>query len=337
MSDNHISESQISRPRVSVVIPSHKRAALAQRAVASVLAQTFSDLEVIVVLDGADPASEALLGQVSDPRLKVIPVAEAVGGSEARNIGIRAARAEWLALLDDDDEWMTDKLAKQMAVAEASKHQYPVVATALIARSPLADFRWPRKAPTEPLSEYLFVRNSLFQGEAVLQTSTWLTKTELLLKVPFTRGLRRHQDWDWILRAAKTPGAGIEFIDEPLAVWYVDDPNSPIKTQYDWRYSLEWIKANRDLVTPRAYAGLMAVTLSSQAAWQRDWKAFWPLLRETVFGGKPRAMDLALFFAMWFVPRQLRHSVRSLVTRQRGGDAIAAAVAPAPKQPQPGF
>jgi len=328
----------MNKPRVSVVIPSHKRPALAQRAVASVLAQTFSDLEVIVVIDGADPASVAAMGrmQANDPRVRVIAVAEPVGGSEARNIGVRAAGAPWLALLDDDDEWMTDKLAKQMLVARASTYEFPIVATALIARSPVADFRWPRKMPSYPLSEYLFVRNSLFQGEAVLQTSTWLTKTELLLKVPFTRGLRRHQDWDWILRAAKASGTGLEFINEPLAVWYVDDPNSPIKTQYDWRYSLEWIKANRDLVTPRAYAGLIAVTLSSQAAWQRDWKAFGPLLRETVFGGKPRAMDLALFFAMWFVPRKVRHGVRSVMTRQRGKEAATAAMS-APKQAQPEF
>lgn len=326
-----------SEPRVSVVIPSHKRGALVQRAVASVLAQTFTDLEVIVVLDGADPASQAVLAQISDARLRVIPVAEAVGGSEARNIGIRAARAKWLALLDDDDEWMPEKLNRQLAVAEGSAHEYPIVATALIARSPVADFRWPRRMPTAPISEYLFVRNSLFQGEAVLQTSTWLTKRELLLKVPFTRGLRRHQDWDWILRAVKVAGAAVEFINEPLAIWYVDDPNSPIRTQYDWRYSLEWIKSNRDLVTPRAYAGLMAVTLSSQAAWQRDWKAFWPLLRETVFGGRPRLMDLALFSAMWFVPRRARHGIRSLMTRERGRKEVrSASVSPA-KQPEPGF
>jgi glycosyltransferase involved in cell wall biosynthesis len=322
---------------VSVVIPSHERPALLRRAVASVLAQTLSDLDVIVVLDGADPESEACLALVRDPRLQVISVADPVGGSEARNIGVRAARAEWVALLDDDDEWMPDKLAKQMAVARSSVHPYPIVATALIARSPLADFRWPRKTPTYPLSEYLFVRNSLFQGEGVLQTSTWLTKKELMLKVPFTRGLRRHQDWDWILRAAKTGGTGLEFINEPLAIWHIDDPNSPVRTQYHWQYSLEWIRANRQLVTPKAYAGFTAVTLSAQAAWQHDWAAFWPLLRETMFRGKPRVMDLALFLAMWFVPRKVRHGFRSLVTRERSGKGMPAAVALAPKQPEPGF
>lgn len=307
----------MTQPTVSVIIPSHRRPQLVRRAALSALAQTLADVEVIVVLDGGAPADSEGLAQIRDPRLRVISVPETVGGSEARNIGVRAARSDWIALLDDDDEWMPDKLTRQLRVAAASTYQSPIVATALIARSPLADFRWPRKRPSSPVSEYLFVRNSLFQGESVLQTSTWLTRRELLLKVPFTRGLRRHQDWDWMLRAVNEPGVGLEFIDEALAIWYIDDPNSAVRTHYHWRHSWEWIRANRELVTPKAYSSFAAVTLSAQAAWQNDWTAFGPLLRETLFGGDPRVMDLAMFFAMWFVPRKVRHGVRSLVTRSR--------------------
>lgn len=316
--------SSSAKPVISVVIPTRNRASIVQRAVYSALNQTFHDIEVIVVIDGADSATSETLRKVPDVRLRIVELSQSVGGSEARNTGIRAARGEWVALLDDDDEWLPEKLQKQMMVATGSHYRYPIVVTALIARSPLADFRWPRKTPTYPLSEYLFVRNSLFQGEGVLQTSTFLTKRQLFLDVPFTRGLRRHQDWDWILRAANAPGTGLEFLDEALAIWYIDDPSSPLKTQYDWRYSLEWIRTNRGLVTPRAYAGFVAVTLSSQAAWQRDWKAFLPVLRETLVGGNPRLTDLALFFAMWFVPRNLRHLARSLISRQCTGKPIQA-------------
>lgn len=120
-----------------------------------------------------------------------------------------------------------------------------------------------------------------------------------------------------MLRAVNEPGVGLEFIDEALAIWYIDDPNSAVRTHYHWRHSWEWIRANRELVTPKAYSSFAAVTLSAQAAWQNDWTAFGPLLRETLFGGDPRVMDLAMFFAMWFVPRKVRHGVRSLVTRSR--------------------
>jgi glycosyltransferase involved in cell wall biosynthesis len=324
------------QPLISVVIPTRNRPSVVQRAVHSALSQTFSDIEVVVVIDGADPATSQALREIADPRVRMVELPESVGGSEARNTGARAARGEWVALLDDDDEWMPEKLQKQMAVATGSSYQYPIVVTAMIARSPQADFRWPKKPPTYPLSEYLFVRNSPFQGESVLQTSTFLTKRELLVNVPFTKGLRRHQDWDWILRAGNAPGARVEFVPEALTIWHIDDPLSPIKTQYDWRYSLQWIRANPQLVTPKAYAGLMAVTLSSQAAWQRDWKAFWPLLRE-IFVGSPRFMDLALFFAMWLVPKRVRRGVRSLVTRERNGKVVPAGMISDPKQPQPGF
>src|SRR3954467_3394815 len=137
----------MTQPSVSVVIPSHMRPILVHRAAVSALAQTLQDLEVIVVLDGADPLDDEGFAQVQDPRLRVISLPQPVGGSEARNIGVRAARADWIAFLDDDDEWMPSKLAKQMSVVRACTHQYPIVATALIARSPLADFRWPRRAP----------------------------------------------------------------------------------------------------------------------------------------------------------------------------------------------
>jgi glycosyltransferase involved in cell wall biosynthesis len=318
---------------ISVVIPTRNRPTVVAHAVRSALNQTYTDIEVVVVIDGSDEGTVQALHEIQDSRLRVVALPDNVGGSEARNIGARETRGEWIALLDDDDEWMPDKLQKQIVVANDSAFEYPIVATALIARSRRGELRWPRKPPSYPLSEYLFVRNSLFQGEGVLQTSTLMMKRELLLKVPFTRGLRRHQDWDWILRAGNAPGVGIEFISDALAIWNIDDPLSPLKTQYHWRYSWEWIRANRDLVTPRAYAGFVAVTLSAQASWQGDWRAFWPLLREIVWGnGKPRFMDLGLFFAMWFLPRNLRHVMRSLFSRKQRESSFTSGAQPQPSR-----
>jgi glycosyltransferase involved in cell wall biosynthesis len=318
---------------ISVVIPTRNRPTVVAHAVRSALNQTYTDIEVVVVIDGSDEGTVQALHEIQDSRLRVVALPDNVGGSEARNIGARETRGEWIALLDDDDEWMPDKLQKQVVVANDSAFEYPIVATALIARSRRGELRWPRKPPSYPLSEYLFVRNSLFQGEGVLQTSTLMMKRELLLKVPFTRGLRRHQDWDWILRAGNAPGVGIEFISDALAIWNIDDPLSPLKTQYHWRYSWEWIRANRDLVTPRAYAGFVAVTLSAQASWQGDWRAFWPLLREIVWGnGKPRFMDLGLFFAMWFLPRNLRHVMRSLFSRKQRESSFTSGAQPQPSR-----
>lgn len=92
---------------VSVVIPTRNRPhLLLDRALRSALTQTLSNIEVIVVVDGPDPATLQTLHGITDPRLRVVALPENLGGAEARNVGVRHARAEWVALPDDDDEWL---------------------------------------------------------------------------------------------------------------------------------------------------------------------------------------------------------------------------------------
>ena len=101
-------------PLVSVIIPTYNRATLVVEAVASALAQTYRDFEVLVVDDGStDGTLKALapfLGEV-----KLLRLSRRRGVSAARNLGIRAARSRWLAFLDSDDLWLPEKLARQMA------------------------------------------------------------------------------------------------------------------------------------------------------------------------------------------------------------------------------
>jgi glycosyltransferase involved in cell wall biosynthesis len=116
------------RPLVSVVTPTRFRPQLVCRAVRSALAQTFVDLEVVVVIDGRDPEARAALEAIQDPRLRVVALEQNAGGSEARNIGVREARGKWKALLDDDDEWYPAKIEKQFALAETLPGKRVVVA-----------------------------------------------------------------------------------------------------------------------------------------------------------------------------------------------------------------
>lgn len=100
-------------PHVSVIIPAHNRAGVLGRAVSSVLAQTWTDFELIVVDDGSTDATPAVLAAFDDFRLTEIRQ-ENKGVSAARNAGIAAASAPWIALLDSDDYWMPDKLSRQL-------------------------------------------------------------------------------------------------------------------------------------------------------------------------------------------------------------------------------
>jgi glycosyltransferase involved in cell wall biosynthesis len=103
-------------PLVSVVIPTRDRLEFLRRAVDSVLAQSEPDLELIVVDDASSDGTAAYLAQLggADGRVRMVRNPHAKGGAGARNDGIRHSRGEWVAFLDDDDEWLPTKLERQL-------------------------------------------------------------------------------------------------------------------------------------------------------------------------------------------------------------------------------
>ncbi len=104
------------RPAVSVVIPTYNRAPLLRRALDSVFGQTFRDFEVLVVDDGSTDDTAATVAGCGDVRVRYLRQAQNAGVAAARNRGLREARAELVAFLDSDDEWLPDKLALQVAL-----------------------------------------------------------------------------------------------------------------------------------------------------------------------------------------------------------------------------
>jgi glycosyltransferase involved in cell wall biosynthesis len=297
-------------PLVSAVIPTRNRPSLVLRAVHSSLDQTFKDLEVIVVIDGSDPATSAALAQINDERLRVIALSQSLGGSDARNAGVEAARGDWIAFLDDDDEWLPEKTEKQIAKARNSAALFPIVTSQLFLRDATGDKVWPRNPPTDPISEYLLARRSWSYGEGLISTITLLARRDLLLQVPFTSGLRRHQDWDWLLRCSQLPDVKIEYVAEPLAIWHLQATGKSVSRTNAWKISLGWLRNNRDLVTGRAYAGFIATQVAPQAASEGAWKSFFPLAMEMFVSGKPRPIDLVLYLGMWMLPHRLRRFSR---------------------------
>ena len=110
-------------PRVSVIITTWNNPAVLRRSMGSVKAQTFRDWELIIVYDGAaDAGTKRIVADFAarDPRIRPLIEAPHTGGpARPRNIGSKHARGEFLAILDDDDEWLPAKLEKQLAVFSA--------------------------------------------------------------------------------------------------------------------------------------------------------------------------------------------------------------------------
>ena len=101
-------------PQVSIVIPTHNRATLLRRAVLSALGQTYEDLEVVVADDASSDGTADLIRSLADRRITYVRHEVNQGVSISRNTAIARARGEYIAFLDDDDEWCPEKLERQM-------------------------------------------------------------------------------------------------------------------------------------------------------------------------------------------------------------------------------
>lgn len=317
MIENISINQEISSKMVSVVIPSRNRPHLASKAVRSALAQTVKLIEVIVIVDGPDESTFKELQEIEDSRLRVIELPVNLGPAGARNAGVKEAKGTWIAFLDDDDEWLPEKIEHQLEVANKTPYAFPIISCRFFAHTSHGELIWPTRLPlpSEPVSEYLFVRNSLFQGETFIATPTILVKKELLEKILFNENLPRHEDLDWLVKVSIMEGVGIEFVPEPLAIINVvySLKRKSLSNIHNWQYSLEWIRSVRHLVTARAYSAFMTTVVSSQASIEGDWKAFLPLLGEALRVGQPRPLDILLYILMWLVPQNLRQRLRKWV------------------------
>lgn len=306
----------IAEASVSVVIPTYHRPALVVQAVRSALAQTLRPAEVIVVVDGRDGATTEALQQIGDPRLQVQVPPRHLGNADARNAGVAAAEGAWVAFLDDDDAWHPRKLEHQLRAARRSGEANPIVACHLLAVGEAGAFVWPRRLPRpgEPLSEYLFCRKTPFTGEGMIINSAILTTARLARTVPFTSGLRKYVDPDWLLRATARTGADVVWPEaaEPLVTWNVEEGRKRVTHRYNWRYALAWLRANQAHFTRRSYAAFVLHVVSSNAARQRAHRALLYLLAEAFRRGQPAPVDVLSHLGNFLVPDAVREPVRAL-------------------------
>ncbi len=307
-------------PTVSVIIPTRFRPELLKRAIAGALDQTRMPLEVVVVIDGDDPETKAVTSSIADSRVRIVALDQSVGGAAARNIGVQNASGEWIAFLDDDDEWLPTKLEKQLEAAAGVSEAHPIISCKILARRGDRTDVWPLRSPVRPYSEYLLVRKRIRYGEGVLQTSTLVARRTLLVSVPFRNGLRKYQDWDWILRATALKTTRLVFVDEPLSIWRLDDGRKRVSQQDDWQMSLSWIQSVRHFVTRRAYASFIANYVMRQACAARAWRVAPALLKEAIVNGNPGALDVAALILPWLVSAKLIRLLRRALLQHSPAD-----------------
>ena len=197
---------------------------MVERTIRSVVNQTFIDWELLIVDDGSSEEESMLLTELvirlEDHRILVLVQNKNLGGGAARNIGMLAAKGQYIAFLDSDDEWERTKLERQVEFHQHKNKKLVTYTKSIIHyginKKPQAPLPSLAIEQGEGIADYLFVRGgfmptpSLFGARSVFINSLFDTK------------LRRHQDYDFLL-SLELAGCTFNMINEVLVHIHWED------------------------------------------------------------------------------------------------------------------
>lgn len=195
-------------PCVSVVIPTYNRATTLLTAIESVLAGGSQPLEIIVVDDASADGTVELIRDVGDARIKLIALDENVGGAEARNRGIRAARGDWIAFQDSDDVWSPDHLEVLLDPLASAAASTGVVFGRVMDESGRL---LPQRSADELNGD---LRGVLSCHNVVPLPASIVAKSAIEDVRGFHSALPRLQDWDLFLSVARS--RTFVYVDHPV-------------------------------------------------------------------------------------------------------------------------
>ena len=186
-------------PLVSVLMPAYRRENYVGEAIASVLGQTVADLELIVIDDGSDDGTAAVVSAVADRRVRLLRQ-DHRGISAALNRGLAAARGRLVARLDSDDIWLPDMLATQVAALDRNPDAGLVYARGQgmdADGAPLQDV-W-----GIPLPHADDAFRSMVLGDVTCNITVVVRRTHVDRAGPYDESLHHGEDWDMWLRVAR--------------------------------------------------------------------------------------------------------------------------------------
>ncbi len=300
-------------PHVSVVIPVFNSSGLIGTAIHSVFAQTYRDFEVIVVDDGSDDREE-LAAALAPWRDRILTVRQSNGGpAKARNTGIARSSGQLVAFLDADDEWLPEKLAKQVEYFE----RYPE--TGLLHTAMAGEGSPGVEVPSAPQQAFC----GLYHTEFFINTLTVMVPRRVLEAVGgFDERREIHiEDWDlWLRIAASYP---IGYLQEPLAF---HRPGGLMSSQLERTYEAQAlvIEKNRHLCSRACSSHRQAPRECERArrhVLHRDWgydrlasgdrAGAREQLRKALSHAPMQPRTAALYLAT-FLPNNWRARIRSL-------------------------
>ena len=205
-------------PKVSVIIPTYRRPEFLPRAIASVLCQTFEDFELLIIDDASQDTTGQVVKSISDERIRYCCNEINKGGAGSRNRGIREAQSSYIAFLDDDDEWLPEKLELQVALLDQSPPEVGGIYSGYEKIMSTTGESLGKTLPTKrgDLSYELLLSNPLAGTSALL-----LRKECFEVSGLFDEELPSYQDYDLWIRISKA--FEFDFVNKILYRYHVHD------------------------------------------------------------------------------------------------------------------
>lgn len=202
-------------PLITVVIPAYNREATIERCIGSVLTQDFTDFEIVVADDGSTDRTREIVSSHPDPRVRLVVRPANGGAAAARNTGVKAARADHIALLDSDDIFLPGKLSRQYTALKNAPSDTRMSCSAyrieLLDQGKIID-----SVHTPGMAGF----EGLYQGCSLGPGATLMCGRQVFDDIGyFDTSLQRFEDWEWLLRYTAT-GGRILLLNELLSYVY---------------------------------------------------------------------------------------------------------------------
>ena len=223
--------------KVSSIITTHNRLPLLKRAIESVFAQTYNNIELIVVDDGSTDGTEEYCKSQQFIYIRILP-GQGHGGNYARNLGIKAASGEYCAFLDDDDYWLPKKIEKQVALIETKDCELVHCGRRLeIVSSKGTHYRDLLPSPLH----YGDMHKKILLTICTTTTNILAKRQSLINVGMFDEDLKFWQEYELTIRMAQRKP--FYFVNEVLSVYRVDtsDRGRLTNKYYEWKEAVRYI------------------------------------------------------------------------------------------------
>ena len=222
---------------ISVILPTFNRSNMIVRSICSVLNQTYKDFELIIVDDGSTDCTQDMVSRIKDSRIRYIRHEKNKGAAAARNTGIKAAQCDLIAFQDSDDEWVPEKLEKQIKAILALPDDFGVMYSAFWRLGKQKIYIPPKNISMKEG----WIYKQLLYGNIIGMPVSLIKKECFDVVGGFSENLRALEDWELFLRISKF--FKFKYIDEPLVLSY-ETEGSVSKNALAHAEAYEYILAN---------------------------------------------------------------------------------------------